>query len=67
MEDRENRPIGETDRPLGEVDEDSEVEGHARIHRPLADKTQVDEDDDVEAHGAIGGAVGGTIGEPPVG
>ena len=48
----ENRPIGETE---------DEVEAHARVAKPLADKTQVDEDDDeVEAHSP-------PIGQPPIG
>ena len=38
----ENGTVGETE---------DEVEAHARIAKPLTDKTQVDEDDDeVEAH-----------------
>jgi hypothetical protein len=48
----ENGTIGQTE---------DEVEAHARIAKPLTDKTEVDEDDDeVEAHSP-------PIGQPPIG
>jgi hypothetical protein len=49
----------EGNRRLGE-NEESDVEAHARVAKPLNDKHQVDEDDDVEAHSP-------PIGQPPIG